>query len=387
MPIQRQAADFRFAIAGRTPRVRPDDPIWAEALPLSAGGASVSKGQPIRVTHGDYFQAVQTYLINEGARHLESALGGAHQRGFPPACLAKLNVILEKHGEFYHPARIRIREAKGAPSFVLNVAVTAAGNECMANEIEALRRVVPRLPKGTLPVVYGSGQVEAPGGMRFHMFLADWYENHHEFHLSVDADDGAQKIIVWDTHNPPYYLAPEAEKEVYVQAAYLLTRAYDPASTCQIYPWHHAAGDFVLQQRDGGVRLKLITVRQYAPTLGDGDGQDLDTESRLMAAMVFFANLSLRNRIDRLDGTGALAWAADAAVAATVTGFKLAMKESSLPDLAPLLRSYDAGDWVTLLNAVADQYRLMAAEEPLFNRFIAGHAACLHSAVRRHYRG
>jgi hypothetical protein len=100
-----------------------------------------------------------------------------------------------------------------------------------------------------------------------------------------------------------------------------------------------------------------------------------------MAAIVFFANLTLRNRIDRLDGTGKLAWADDAAVAATVDGFYRALDATSLPDLPSLLLSYAVEDWVALLAAVGAPYRLMADEQALLDRHIPDHAACLRAAV------
>jgi hypothetical protein len=380
MPIPHQTPDMRFAVAGRAERVDATHPIWTEALPMP-----LRRPSSAAVTHGAYFQAVRQYFQHEGVRHLQAAMAAAGSRTHDSYAPDQIEVILEKHGEFYHPARIRVADPDGLRSFVLNVAARPAGSDVMQNEIEALRQVAPRLPSGSVPGVYGMGQVQAPDGEPFCMFLADWFDNHHEFHIARDPGDENQKIVVWDTRRKPYFLPAARMAAVYAQAAYLLTRAYDPRTTRQIYPWHHAAGDFVLRSRASGVDLKLISVRQYAPTLGTGEGRRPDAESRLMAAVVFLANLTLRNRIDRLDGTGELAWAGDTAVAATVAGFKRAADESPFPDLAPLLRRYDEEDWVTLLEAVGAQYRLMPAEEALLDRHLADHAACLREAIRREY--
>ena len=375
--------NFEFAVAGRARSLDETHPLWSEALPLSVRRPPENTGPAGKVSHGDYFQAIRSYFLKDGVQHLQSALTPSGPTNTPPPSPEQIEVVLEKHGEFYHPARIRVASPVESRSFVLNVAATPVGHECMTNEIQALQKVAPRLQKGSLPEIYGVGQVENPNGQTFRMFLADWFEDHHEFHLSVDPADGRPGIIVWDTRGAPFFLPKDAKADVYAQTAYLLTRAYDFETTRQIYPWHHASGDFVLRPPAKGLDLKLITVRQYAPTLGAADGQDVDMESRLMAAMVFFANLTLRNRIDRLDGTGELAWADDSTVAATVSGFKRAMDEGPLSDLVPLLRSYDLDDWVTLLSAVAEQYRLMPAEDALLDRHIEGHAVGLQAAIRR----
>ena len=375
---------MRFAVAGRAQGIDAAHPVWKEALPAPMRRSPAASRQSPVVTHGDYFEAVRRYLQNEGAGHLDAALAAAVPTSLPVA----IDVILEKHGEFYHPARIRVATAEQTHTLALNVAVAPVGVECMQNEIEALRRVAPRLPKDVLPRVYGWSHIETAGGVGFGIYLADWFAGHHEFHLSIDPNDGVQKMIVWDTNRAPFFLDADRTAAVYRQTAYLLARAYDTAATTQIYPWHHASGDFILRPQGAEVAVKLITVRQYASTLGAKDASELDAESRLMAAMVFFANLTLRNRLDRLDGTGELAWADDMAVAATVAGFKQAMDEADVPllDLPPLLRSYTAEDWAALLGAVGAQYRLMAGEQALLDRHIPDHAASLRTAVLATFR-
>lgn len=372
--------NMRFAVAARAERVDATHPVWNDALPQSSRGEATKS-----VTYGEYFQAVEAYLHHDGARHLQAALAATPAAS--SAAFDALDVILEKHGEFYHPARIRIAGPKAPQSLVLNVAVTAAGAECLQSEVEALRRVAPRLPSGALPRVYGVGRSETANGLKCIMFLADWFDNYHEFHLAIDPADDVQKMIVWDTGRTPYFLGTEAATAVYAQTADLLARAYDPASTRQIYPWHHASGDFVVRTGEAAVDVKLITVRQYAPTLSAEAGRILDDESRLMAALVFFANLTIRNRIDRLEGTGALAWAGEAALGATVAGFKRGLDDALLADLTPLLASYDLEDWTALLEAVGTQYRLMPAESALLAPRLEAHAAHLTQIVRQVMRG
>lgn len=377
--------EIHFSIAGREGQVDGHHPAWTEPLPLERQPVSADQAPSAAVSHGAYFLAVQTYLQNEGALHLAAACDRSSAAS--PSCQTpdRIDVILEKHGAFYHPSRILVPSLDTPRSFVLNVALTPVGVEWMENEIRSLGALSARLPAASIPRVCGRGHVEDENGVRFEMFLAEWFEDFHEFHLSLDPRDGTQKIIVWDQGQGPFFLAPERIQEVYQQTAYLLTRAYDPETTRQIYPWHHAAGDFVLRYRESRVDVKLISVRQYAPTLAMATHRNLDDDARRMAAMVFFANLTLRNRIDRRDGTGVLAWADDATVRATVTGFKHGWALGSGDDLDDMLACYDEEDWRALLTVVGPQYRLMPAEKELLERHIASHAGLIVDAIRQEF--
>ena len=59
--------------------------------------------------------------------------------------------------------------------------------------------------------------------------------------------------------------------EVYRQAAFILTLYYDVETFEQIFPWHHAAGDFVVKADEGAVDVRLVTARQYAPMIEPND--------------------------------------------------------------------------------------------------------------------
>ena len=293
-----------------------------------------------------------------------------------------MEVILEKHGEFYHPARIVIALGEAVIPLVLNVAVTPAGGECMASELAALGRVADRLPPGSLPTVYGSAVVSGSEDVVLPMFLADWFDGFHEFHLSIDPRNGDQGMVVWDTDGAPFFLAEQQQADVYRQVAFLLTRAYDPGTTEQIYPWHHASGDFILCVRGASVELRLITVRQYAPTL-TGNDEGLDDDARLMALLVFFLNLTLRNRLDRLNGTGQPAWAGPLAVAATVQGFFEALPDELAAAFLGLLGTYGRAELVDILTPVADRYSLMPMEKRVIHANLAPHGVHLFEALQK----
>ena len=373
------AIDIRYRITGHEGVIQSNHSLWQAPLPSLTRGTRGAQSHAI--THADYFRAVRAYLTGTGRPHIQQALAASLPQMEAPFDPERIEVILEKHGEFYHPARILIVVGEAVIPLVLNVAVTPVGAECMASEMAALGRVAPRLPSGSVPTVYGYALVSGADDVALPMFLADWFDGFHEFHLSIDPQSGRQGMVVWDTDTAPFYLSEQQQAEVYRQVAFLLTRAYDPDTTEQIYPWHHASGDFVLRVRGASVDLRLITVRQYAPTL-TADGEALDDDARLMALLVFFLNLTLRNRLDRLDGTGETAWADPRAVAATVRGFLEALQDELAVAFRGLLGAYGRAELVDILTPVADRYRLMPMEQDLIHANLAPHGAHLFEVLQ-----
>ena len=325
---------------------------------------------------------MQTYLTGPGRAHIQNALAlrfpSRKSRPHPD----RMEVILEKHGEFYQPARICVPLDGAMTALALNVAVTPAGGAWMASEIDALNRVANRMPPDSLPTVYGHDEVQGSGNRVFPMFLADWFEGFHEFHLSADPRTGSQGMVVWDTAAAPFFLSAGQRAAVHRQAAFLLTRAFNPRTSEQIYPWHHASGDFILRTNGEAVDLRLITVRQYAPTVGNGE-EELTSEARLMALLVFFLNLTVRNRLDRLDGTGPPAWADAAVVPATLEGFFGALQEDLAMEFRSFLRSYRAEEMMELLALVSERYSLMSMENDLVRSNLAPHGRLVFDTLQK----
>ena len=378
-----------YRITGYDGVIRPDHRVWNTPLPSIRkplpGSSAPQDVNAEPITHGNYFQAIRDYLQGEGQDHVRKALMVRY-----PLCADEfhgetLEIILEKHGEFYHPARILVPCKDGVLSLVLNVAVTPHGRTWMASEINALNSVAGRLPPDGVPAVYGLATVPGANHAPLSMFLADWFEGFHEFHLSIDPQKGRQGMVVWDTTTAPFYLSDRQQAAVYRRAAFLLTRAFNPHTTEQIYPWHHASGDFVLRVKDDALDLRLITVRQYAPTIGDRNGE-LEAEARLTALLVFFFNLTIRNRLDRLDGTGPPAWADAIAVPETIRGFFDALDEDQSIEVKRLLDAYALDEVMELLSLVAERYQLMDMEKGLIRANLASHGALLHETLQRRFQ-
>ncbi len=100
-----------------------------------------------------------------------------------------------------------------------------------------------------------------------------------------------------------------------------MTSYYDLPTFSQIYPWHLAAGDFIVRLAGDRVEVRLVAARQYGSLIGP---PDLPPEEALL---FFLLNLTLRLRLDRLNGVGDLAWADDGCLQPAFDGFFRALAE------------------------------------------------------------
>ena len=137
---------------------------------------------------------------------------------------------------------------KHSYKFVVNVAISAAGRDCIEREYNCLKRLGNDFSFSSIPEVYGYGKTcVKEGGHTISMFLGQWFEGFNEFHISHDKADNKYKILVWDSEKGNYFLSPDNTLELYRQAAMILTGYYNIETFEQIFPWHHAAGDFVIR--------------------------------------------------------------------------------------------------------------------------------------------
>jgi hypothetical protein len=178
------------------------------------------------------------------------------------------------------------------------------------------------------------------------MLLAEWFEGYHEWHFSIDKKDKTKKIAIWDMKNGHRYASKTEAFEILKQASKILTLYYDTKSFNQIYPWHHAAGDFIVGTLDGKIDVKLTTARRYASIM---DAFSDDNVNPAVAIVYFFLNLTVRMGLDKLDGVGKTIWAGNLSTDAATAGFfeALILKETEcrydlgkVEDLLSLLQSF-----------------------------------------------
>jgi hypothetical protein len=370
--------------------VAENSPRWRMPLPLSPAGRAGSGGPAAgaEVTYGDYFTAVHRFLESEGFIALTGALRESLGQSMTAADLGPIRIYLEKHGHFYHPARITVAVANRRPAFVVNVAVTKIGRTYLEADFGNIRLLNNRFPYRFLPQVYCRGGAALPGrSRRLEMFLGEWQEGYHEFHLSGTQADMNSRLVLWDPVKGARPLSNLQRVAIYRQIALILTAYYDLETFEQIFSWHNAAGDFIVKTDGGKIDLRLITVRKYAPLLADVSG---DVDTILQAMLIFWLNLSIRIRLDRLDGAGEFGWADDDMVEAALNGFfdGLALQvrfgriPKELPDVfAGYLKALASDDRDTLLEGVAGCLKCHPSEKALIRKYLKRHGEKMTQAI------
>jgi hypothetical protein len=347
---------------------------------------------PLKTPYRIYFRAITDFLKKRDFQPFLEAVNKRLDTDFNLSALNEIIVRTEKHGALYHPASIECVMKDCRVKFGLNVAVTDAGKDCLKKEFTVLKTLHSRFNFQYIPMPYYLDELHS---MIF--LLEEWFEGYHEFHIAK-SKDGKQQIKLWEYGHGDRFLAPEQSLEIYRQAAQILTLYYDLQDFRLIYPWHHAAGDFVTKieetkyfpspdpspqgrgnkkkdshrgrgdnpssllpldkGRMGGVTVpsplegegkgegymrnkidvRLTTVRGYEPFLRS-DGNNMINP--ILALFYFLLHLSIQMRLDRLDGVGDVVWADDFCVDATVNGFFQGLeRKSDLRDSCGSVRSF-----------------------------------------------
>jgi hypothetical protein len=385
---------FSYYLYNLNTPVRQENPAWRQPLPLSRHLCGENAGNSI--SQGDYFLAIRHFLETNDFETVSTALGQCLNKRVKPADITDMRVCLAKHGEFYHPARVEVAAGAQSASFVLNVAVSDAGLRTIHEEYRSLKFLNDEFAHSFIPRVYGYGEIETAGNQKLALFLGDWLEGYHEFHLCADPSGSAVHVRLWGGQMRRSVLSTARQTEIYRQAARILAYYYNVETFEQIFAWHHAAGDFIARVEEDAVDLKLIAVRRYAPLLKQQNALEVggaDVEMMLQTLLLFFLNLSIRMRLDRLDGVGDIVWADPFAVIATLEGFfeGLALKPSipSLPDAIDRCFAYflsvssqeDLGD---LCRAVADTFDRRAPETVVVRQNLEAHITSLTRSIQQY---
>ncbi|EFL49658.1 conserved hypothetical protein [Solidesulfovibrio fructosivorans JJ]] len=271
------------------------------------------EGDDTGLTYGAYFEALEAFVSGEGFAPLMRALVAS---GRPEGLAEAKAVVLraEKHGALYHPASCTVRFDGDAAKFCLNVAASEMGRGCLEVEAGLLETLRGRFTPEFLPCPYAYGKVGALG-----LLLEEWFGGYHEFH-----QDGSGRVRLWDFDAGERLLTAGEAAALYGEAARILTRYYDTETGASIGPWHHGAGDFVARIADGAVSARLITVRGYGASRPFTEAGPM---AERLAGLSFFANMTMRARLDRVNGVGDLVLADTAVVPSIVAGFATALGE------------------------------------------------------------
>ncbi|MCK4727737.1 MAG: hypothetical protein KAT27_02340 [Desulfobacterales bacterium] len=344
------------------------------------------------LSYSGYFKGITQVISRDGYGLLVDATARRLARDVVLSDIQEILIYAEKHGSDYHPARIEVMVDGVCATFVMNVAVSARGKARLCSEFDVLQHLGRKYGFSFLPQAYFYGEASCGSGHNgeadtsLPMFLADWFEGYHEFHLSVDKEDGSQRLVLWDTDKGHYHLRPSHSSQIYRQAARILTLYYDVETFEQIFPWHHAAGDFIVKAAEESLDVRLVTARQYGSMMDRSEGV-----SAHEGLLFFLLNLSLRMRLDRLDGVGAVVWADDGCLDDTLQGFleglrvherKGMIDTGFVEDFVKQCGSVTKGDLSERFHALIDACDQAAPDMPVIRGHLKRHISRFHSAFQ-----
>ena len=330
---------FYFFIPGEENQVFPGSPLWK--FPLS--GENTGFARDIHSEHtskdsgftiGDYFLASSMFLSANDFSILKSGLEIIYDISVQTDQICRITLFLEKHGAFYHPLKIQVALTEHRIYlFVLNGAVSKPGLLLIEKEYQLITGLNKIYLKRYLPQVFGVDVIKTDKGS-IGFFLGEWFDGFKEFH--VTEDQGKRQVVIWESDGRRHYVSETSALPIYQEISRILTYYYDIKTFDQIFPWHHAAGDFIVRQEDDKVHVRLITIRGYGSLIPFGTNEADKKKHILPSLLFFFLNLTLRMRLDRLNGTDRTVMLGEQILNSTIKGFLSALNEKSM--------IYDFGD-------------------------------------------
>jgi|AntAceMinimDraft_9_1070365.scaffolds.fasta_scaffold01559_5 hypothetical protein len=347
------------------------------------------------LTLGNYFEAIKDFILRDHGRPLTAVLCERFSVDVGPDSIHEILIRTEKHGALYHLASVEVFCGGQSMKMCISTAVSANGKAWLRHESGLLKFLNSTFALPYLPVPYFEGDINVRsdyGNESLSMFSTEWFENYHEWHLSMDEKGEKQVICVWDLENGHWLASKEQGFEIFRQASKILTIYYDIHGFNQIYPWHHAAGDFIVRSKDGIIDVKLTTARKYEPIMLFSSKDTIDP---VVALTYFFLNLSIRMRLDRLDGIGARVWADGFSVEALIHGFFDGLRIMGahgryelceVSDLLSLFKGFDQEELAGLFYPLLDMY---AKEDPgdfsVIQANMGSHTKELYEAIQGFY--
>jgi hypothetical protein len=365
-------------------------------------------GDALKTPYKRYFYSIRDFFLRDELKPLLEAANKKLGREIQRKEVNEIIVRSEKHGFLYHPSSIEVILKDDRVKFGLNVAISEIGKYWLREEFSVLKRLNAKFNLHYLPEPYFLGELNS-----ILFLLEDWFEGYHEFHISKDGE-GIQRLKLWDFSNSGSgytYLSSEQSFEIYKQASKILTLYYDFKDYSQILHWHHAAGDFVVRIEEeknsplikGGYRgvkgsmggllgdridVRLTTARQYKSLMALTDRDPVDP---FLGLFCFFLNMTIRMRLDKLDGLGEMVWADDICLEATVKGFleALKLKEGlkhyigSAEDFLRLLKSFGEEELKIILNPIIDLYT-KEEDFPVLIENLENHIRKLYAILQSH---
>lgn len=371
----------------------PEGDISLEANDLSRPFLLTPEKSHPHLTLGDYFDAMKAYVLEDQGELLKRALKDRWRKDWCLDDVEKIKIRSEKHGILYHLASVEVFLKEIRVKFTLSTAVSKAGIECLVREHDILDRLNRTFQLPFLPEIYGISEMACPMDQgtteKLVMLSAQWFEDYHEWHLVLDPVDGEQKIRIWDLKRGHRYASSSEAFLIIEECSKVLALYYDYKGFSRIGAWHHAAGDFIVNiQGDGSLNVRLTTVRKYEPLMASFREEDVNP---MIAMIYFFLDITLKMRLDRLDGVGEMVRMDDFAVTAAIKGFFEGLHEREkmeegvsgvlVAELLSLLKSFDRPELERIFEPLMNHYATQDSHGMAFTH-MDDHIRFLHQALQ-----
>ncbi|SPD73684.1 conserved hypothetical protein [uncultured Desulfobacterium sp.] len=345
------------------------------------------------LTLADYFNSLKAFILSETAIQsiCSSREGSVNSHDLDP--IEKILIRSEKHGVLYHLASVEVFSNSQRLKLAISTAISGHGRQWLDREDGILNQLNASFNLPYLPKIFYRAEVTCQRGQMCEsllMLLSEWFESFHEWHMTIDQRDNMQKICIWDHINGNRQASPKEAFEIFRQAAMILTLYYDTSNFYQIHPWHHAAGDFIVRSKEGDIDVRLTTARGYCSLM---DYFSVDFVNPVIAIIYFFLNMTVRMRLDRLDGVGETTWAGDFSVEAVTRGFFDALETMEkqgryglvrVKDLISLLGSFKEEELEALFQPLSCLYQEdTPADYALIKENMGTHIRLLHQYLRK----
>ncbi len=369
--------------------VRGPLPLTLERSPIPLPQGPGETSPPLH--YGPYLSSVASCLAQDDHRPLREALSAHLQRPVALEDICAVEIISKKHGACYHVLQVRTTLPEGVCSLAVDVAVTGHQKSAMEREFQTVRKLHGGFHRPFLPRFYLMGEARYRFGeenpIPLGVLVAEWFEDYHEFHLSGPQEGRVPRIRLWESDEEGDFLDEAETRSLYHQASFILTACFDENSFRQIQPWHHAAGDFVVHRDAAGIRVRLIAARDYRCLCASA----FDSEDRWVPILHFLFNLSVRMRLDRLDGRGPLAWAPPDSLSGVLSGFLEAWREKTstnsilhaAEDVLEVTRQLNREDWISFGECVIEDCMVESDENTFIRERLHEHVVSLAETIRK----
>jgi hypothetical protein len=338
------------------------------------------------LTLRDYFQSIERFILDRVEVLVEKS-----KTALSPDRIGEMLIRSEKHGTLYQVASVEITGHGSRRKFAVSTAFSETRRKLLLHENETMTYLNELFPYNYIPKVYLASETlcsNPKGSDTVVMCVSEWLEGYHEWHLSVDQD-GKQAVLIWDMEKGNRTASAEEGWSIFREASRILTLYYDPKTFRQIYPWHHAAGDFVVKCAGGAVEVKLTTVRNYLPLISFPTKADTN---RAIALVAFLLNMTVQMRLDRIGGVGEPVWAQEEFVSPCLEGFFGALQTMKTegrcdwgegPDLPTLLKNFSKEELQRLYAPLMESYREEKPEDfKVIEKNLEDHIATLWKALQ-----